>query len=414
MGSRKFYLVIYCALAVIALSLYSAMMVMPASGYDFHIFYAAAAALQHGGNPYSIHDVFAQEQHLYPMLLKNHWQRQWIQRNPFVQGPLLLIALLPAIQWSPNAVYPVWFGLLMLMAAASLVVLSRLWPLQHPLRWSFFLLLSPVAFIGPFLGQVDALLLLAFVMSLWCLKRDQFLLAGLVITIGLIKPQIMIGPILILAGIAWRRHKLRPYLCGSAAGIVGLAGITAMIGTPALLTAWLTAIFRFTGGSVYVQDDISSLTSLYLRWMPHRWDAVVSIGLAAAWCAACIWAWRRIRSTVDEQWWLNAALVGWLLATPYAHPHDDILLLPPMWYVFGHLTTGRLVRVALTGLFLAWWSLPMAYVLWGSRVEILALRGLGVVPVLLLALVIGLHRRPVLSVGYPSPLPASQTVGRQA
>jgi Glycosyltransferase family 87 len=391
MRRRRQYKVITISLVVVSLTLYSAMMIMPAMAYDFHIFYAAARVLHDGGNPYDIHQVFHQEQHLYPHLMRNTWQRMQIQQSPYVQGPLLLIALLPGLHWPPATIYPIYFGVLAAATVASLVLLSRLWPLQQSRKWALFLLLSPIAFLGPYLGQVDALLVLAFVLALWCMTRQRYTYSGAILMVGLIKPQIMLGPILLLAVIAWRHRKLAPYGAGLLLGVMANVAFTLLAAKPTLLTTWLASMARFTKGTVYAQDDISSLTSLYIRWMPHSADTVLSIGVIALWCGVCAWLWPRVRTEATERWWLSLGLVGWLLATPYAHPHDDVLLLPAMWLLFSNLPTGRRAHVIMTGLFVSWWSLPLAYVLWGARADVLASRGLGVVPILLLALVLAMQ-----------------------
>ena len=396
MRPKAAYAIVIAMLIMVVFSLYSAMLVKPASAYDFRIFYAAARALQHGGNPYDIHQVFQQEQYLYPTLLKNRWQWQFIQHNPYVQGPLLLVAFLPTLSWSPATIYPVSFALLIAVTAASLFLLARLWPIRRSPLWTLFLMLSPIAFVGPFLGQIDAVLLLTLVLALRWMQRGCATYAGAILMVGLIKPQIMAGPILLLAVLAWRRGKLASYGVGLVAGVVGIGAAVALVARPTLLVAWFSSMTQFTQGNMYAQHDLSSLSTLYLGWMPHSLDAVLSAATLLAWGGACAWFWARVRTPADERWWFNIGLVGWLLVTPYAHPHDDILLFPAMWIVVDHLPASRVGRMLTAVLFLSWCSLPLATILMGFKVEILASRGLGVVPIVCLALVLLISaRRPL-------------------
>jgi len=98
---------------------------------------------------------------------------------------------------------------------------------------------------------------------------------------------------------------------------------------------------------------------------------------------------RLLGATRNPRRFSHAPLVGqglclWLLATPYAHPHDDVLLLPALWLRASDRPATH-VR-ALDALFaVTWWLLPMTSVL-GLRLP--GVRGLGVVPVILLALIL--------------------------
>jgi hypothetical protein len=89
-----------------------------------------------------------------------------------------------------------------------------------------------------------------------------------------------------------------------------------------------------------------------------------------------------------ERWWLALGLTCWLLATPYAHPHDDVLLLPVAWYLLEAGPYHGVARLLAVALFLAWWLLPMGSVL-GLRPPVL--RGLGIVPVALVAILLALR-----------------------
>jgi hypothetical protein len=105
-----------------------------------------------------------------------------------------------------------------------------------------------------------------------------------------------------------------------------------------------------------------------------------------------------------EYWWLALGLACWLLATPYAHPHDDVLLLPVVWYLLDEGPYHGVALLVAVALFLAWWLLPPASVL-GLRPP--ALRGLGIVPVALVATLLAL-RRPAIAPLRRAGLPALQ------
>jgi len=151
---------------------------------------------------------------------------------------------------------------------------------------------------------------------------------------------------------------------------------------------WLRALVSFGSGTVYTQVDIAALSTLYLDWLPHALVPLAVIGAVAAWVVWAVSSARRGTSDASATLrWVGQGLCLWLLATPYAHPHDDVLLLPVLWLC----ATVRLAtdRRALGALFATtWWFLPMTSVL-GLRLPIV--RGLGVVPVILLALILTRH-----------------------
>lgn len=408
MKSREGSVVTKKSLSLTAISVFVAIVLvaygemiahLPAAAYDFHIFYAAAGVLQHGGNPYDIHQLFRQEQHLYPALMRDPAQRQWIQQNPYVQSPLLLIALLPFLHCPVGAAYLIWIALLVGATALSLRLLAQMWPVGQALKRSFWLLISPVAFLGPLLGQADAVLLLSLVLALWWMSRDRYALAGAVLTMGLIKPQIIAGPLILLAVMSLRHKKMRPYLGGLLAGALGTIGVTALCARPALLVTWLSSMVRFSHQTVYVQSDMSSLTALYIRWLPHTPDTGLSLAVMALWLGLCAWLWLRAPGEVDERWLLAVGLAGWMLATPYAHPHDDVLLLPAFWFLYTRYahTAAPPARGLMTAALISWWLFPLGYTLGFDKWVPLPIAGLGIIPVLLLAGAVALRRPPIAS-----------------
>src|SRR5919199_2956331 len=118
----------------------------PATGQDFRNFYAAAAVLRHGGNPYDLHQLLRWEDRLYRPTTAA--QRASLAGNPYVQGPLVAMALIPALGFPPTSVYPIYAALLAAAAVAALALFARLQPLQHPWKRASLLLISPITFLG--------------------------------------------------------------------------------------------------------------------------------------------------------------------------------------------------------------------------------------------------------------------------
>lgn len=360
----------------------------PVVGQDFRVFYSAAAVIQHGGSPYDARALTRAEDHLFPA--RSAAERRDRRANPYIQGPLLALVFVPFLRFPPTVVYNAYAAALLAVTAVALLVIDRVrrdgvGPIAHAPRRALPLLLSPVVFLAVLLGQPDPLLLLLFALAWHALQRRHIALASALLTVACIKPQIMIGPIVLLALLAWRAGGIRSYVGGLLAGAAAVVGCCILFAGALVTGDWLRALVSFGSGTVYTQVDIAALSTLYLDWLPHALVPLAVIGTVAAWGVWAVSSARR--GTPDAAAtlrWMGQGLCLWLLATPYAHPHDDVLLLPVLWlYATERLTTGGR---ALGALFAAtWWFLPMTSVL-GLRLPLV--RGLGVVPVILLALIL--------------------------
>ncbi len=360
----------------------------PVVGQDFRVFYSAAAVIQHGGSPYDARALARAEDHLFPA--RSAAERRDRRANPYIQGPLLALLFVPFLRFPPTVVYDAYAAALLAAAAAALLVIDQVRRdnvgrgVRAPRR-TLLLLLSPVVFLAVLLGQPDPLLLLLFALAWHALQRRHMALASALLAVACVKPQIMAGPIVLLAVLAWRAGGIRPYLGGLLAGAASVVGCCLLFAGPLVTGDWLRALVSFGGATVYAQVDIAALSTLYLDWLPHALVPLAVIGAVAAWVVWAVSSARRGTSDASATFrWVGQGLCLWLLVTPYAHPHDDVLLLPVLWLcATARLATGGR---ALGALFAAtWWFLPMTSVL-GLRLPIV--RGLGVVPVILLALIL--------------------------
>jgi len=360
----------------------------PVVGQDFRVFYSAAAVIQHGGSPYDARALTRAEDHLFPA--RSAAERRDRRANPYIQGPLLALVFVPFLRFPPTVVYDAYAAALLAVTAVALLVIDQVRRdnggrgVRVPQR-TLLLLLSPVVFLAVLLGQPDPLLLLLFALAWHALQHRHMALAGALLAVACVKPQIMAGPIVLLAVLTWRRGGIRPYLGGLLAGAASVVGCCLLFAGPLATGDWLRALVSFGSGTVYTQVDIAALSTLYLGWLPHALVPLAVIGAVAAWAVWAVSSVRRGTSDASATLrWVGQGLCLWLLATPYAHPHDDVLLLPVLWLcATKRLTTGGR---ALGALFAAtWWFLPMTSVL-GLRLPLV--RGLGVVPVILLALIL--------------------------
>jgi len=343
---------------LLALTATAYMMILgasPALAEDFKTFYAAAGVLHQGGNPYDIHQIVAMERRLFPMGAE---QQAWAPRNPYIQGILPIAVLTPLLSLPWPVAFAVWTVVLAACLGGALALLARGWPIQRRPSRTLLLAGSPVVFVGLLLGQADAVILLTQCAGALFLARRRPALAGLVLSVGLFKPQVIAGTLILAALIAWRERFLRRYLVGALGGVAATCALGVFYGGPAILAHWGQGLLGFGQAVVPFQVNISSLSALGILWWP-RVLALQGVVLVMAWCLGMVALFRR--SATPRQRWAYAALgqALWFLVTPYAHPHDDILLLPVLWWVWhADVLDTPALRLGWAVFWALWWLCP--------------------------------------------------------
>ena len=220
---------------------------------------------------------------------------------------------------------------------------------------------TPAPVIGYFLGQQTPLLLVALAAALTALRHKRPALAGVVLTVGWIKPHLMFPIALVLVATLGRpqaRRLLGGLLCAST--LLGLASW--LVTGEALGIAWLRDLSLYGHTLDTVQPDLSSLAGVYLSVVGRPWSAYIGAALVGAWllfAALLVRKARRKGLAPSDDAWLRLvalALASWLLATPYAHPADLVLLVPALPVLLGRRLEGLAdarVRLALGMLLVA-------------------------------------------------------------
>jgi hypothetical protein len=335
---------------------------------DFRVFYAASELVGRGANPYHLGALQTTEQaaHAYPSL------------NPlldtFVDPPAAAWLLVPLSH------LPFWVSYGLLTALGVFVVVLTLTLLARDLGWRHTSILAAgviaswIGLLGLIDGQFDALLFAALAGSMLLAWHERSLAAGCVLGLILLKPTLL-WPVPIFMFLAlWpdRARALR-----FAAGFLLVAALS-VLASWSLLASWWHQLGVFGGAVGTHQSDLAGLPGL-LGAAPQSWRlgtgltapatlAVVALALAAI-VVFGVWMmaspdWRRV-SPVGRITWAVALPVGiWLLAIPYAHPNDDLLLLPLFM-----LTVGRDARrVHGLGLGLSGATLVLLLLVWPAQV----------------------------------------------
>ncbi|MGC1183610.1 MAG: glycosyltransferase family 87 protein [Candidatus Dormiibacterota bacterium] len=347
---------------------------------DYRVFYAAGELIGRGANPYHLGPLQAAEQAVFA------YPPRSAALNSFVDPPITAWFLVPLSH------LPYWFSYALLTVVGVVLLVLTLTLLARDLGWRHTgvlagaTLVSWIGLLGLLDGQFDAILFAALAGSMLLAWHERSLAAGLVLGVTLLKPTLLwpVPIFMVLALWPERRRALQ-----FAVGYLAVAALF-LLASWSLLPSWWHALRHFAGGVGSLQPDLAGLPGL-LGAAPHWWRlgagltspatlATVAIGLGCM-TVFGIWMmaspeWRRV-SPVGRVTWAVALPVGiWLLATPYAHPNDDLLLLPLFM-----LTVGRDARrvhglglgvslAAMAMLVLIW---PLGVIPWPLGLLLLAL-----------------------------------------
>ena len=259
----------------------------------------------------------------------------------FTQSDFFLYANPPPMAWlmAPLTVAPPVAAYLAVVAISGCAVVGAgLMAAPGTGRVRVLFVLAPFAWYpviyGLRLGQVTLLVGFLIVLCWWLDQRGRPELAGLVLALTAIKPQLalLVGPCLLLAG-HWR------LALGWLAGSLILAGASVLsLGADGV--AQYIDVLRIIHGADY--NQVFSLASL---GGGPAITIALQVAAAAVTLAAAFRSRRRETAVV-----IAVALIGGLLAAPYAHVDDFAIVLPAAWLL---VRAGRALYHVL-------WLIPLA------------------------------------------------------
>lgn len=274
---------------------------------DFPAFHATALLWKSGQQPYNLENHCRVEKEINPAQ----------PCLPFAHPPILLPLMALASDSNYIASYWRWTfitGLVLLFTLIPLYLLTR------DLITSVQSILFFPAMFGLWMGQDNALVLLAVVLFALLLKLDRNFLAGLALSLGAVKPQL-----LLVLGIPLLFCRLKAFLgfcvgCGilvlfslMLVGFDGLKGILALTSLMSKIQGfgvWPEGMYNVTG--------ILARTGLNHFWSwPAFILAIVTISVL----------WRRKKITPAT---LSIALVLSVFTAPHVHLWDLSLLIVPL------------------------------------------------------------------------------------
>ena len=304
----------------------------PMIGEDFHGMLAAAQVLREGGNPYDFSTLGKMEIRLYdiPGNLTPDDARYY-HPLPFPEGPWLAIMLLP-LTWLPvGAAYAVFETAMMLaLALAAWLALERTdWAVPRRRLALLAIMLSPLAFLNLFQGQVSPLVFLSAMAGWWLAGRGRPVLAAIALSLVWIKPHLGLALPVVIAALEpqlARRLLLNFLMVSVAALAVAVAVLRAGI------FEWPASLVHFWTTVRVHPWDVASLQAFTYTALPPSL-APLGIGLLALALTTYTWRlWYRCRDARERGLTL---LILWFCLLPYVHSYDAVLLLPVMLLLLG-------------------------------------------------------------------------------
>ena len=297
----------------------------PTAGQDFRAFYAAATVSAHAGDPYDWTVLGRTENALYNAPIHARpGDPRYNDFLPFPEGPWLALGLQPLTGLPWQLVYPLFAGLMLLaIATGAWLVLLRLgWPPARRRIVVALTVLSPIAFINVFQGQVSALVFLGFAGAWYLAGRGRPVWGGLLLTLVWIKPNLGLAlPLVLVLLEPASRWRL---LLGFGGGSL-VAFALAAIALPGVLGHWANELISHWRAAQGIQPDVASIHSFYYPALngPLKTAALIIVMLAGA--VYTTWA---IRRSPDARGRGLTLLLLWFALLPYVHSFDAILLLP--------------------------------------------------------------------------------------
>ena len=252
--------------------------------------------------------------------------------SPFLNPPPLVWIATPFLALPFQVAILLWTGLLVAAALFAWWVVAPGAGLTRAAHLALFLGLFPTAF-GLMVGQPVALVAAVLAASWWLAERRRPVLAGLVLSLIVLKPQLaLLVPLCLL--VAGRTRIFATWLAA-----------TAVIGVVALVL--------LGGDGVQRYRDVLSMAS---QWEPTRRYAIAGpLGLGPQVYAvevlvvgmAAIAAWRNKQRDVGRLY--ASGVLASLLFTPYVGFQDFAMLVVAGWLIVRSGATSLQVGLMLVG-----------------------------------------------------------------
>lgn len=299
--------------------------------------------LLHGRNPYSPEVSHEIQMAFYGHAIDQQYGSgmQVIDEQRFVYPVYVVFLLAPAVYLQFSQVQILAAMLFGMLTVISVILWMEVLHWRPPkalvLAIVLFVLSSPQIVQGLRLRQLGLVVAFLLAMSAWCMVRNHLAIAGVLLAISTIKPQMVVLPLgwfLLWAASAWARRW--PLLAGFGVTLVALTGLGEFVlpGWPRYFLDGLIAYRKYF--------PTTSLLGLALG----NWVGGILTGITIVALLALAWRNRRVEANSAEfAYTLAAFLIGAAVILPLFQSFNQVLLLlPAMMVVRDWTSLSRLGR----------------------------------------------------------------------
>jgi glycosyl transferase family 87 len=243
----------------------------------------------------------------------------------FAYPVYVVLMLAPTVTLPFSVVHEVFFWFFAALTGASAVLWLRTldWKISRTgtVIWVLLVLSCFPAIQGLKLQQLSLLVASLLAASMFALVRRWFVLAGILLALATIKPQLVFLAILwlgmwVLAN--WRDRQRLFWSFGFAMIVLVVAGEVLLPGWIGEFRAAMKDYYRYTGGGISVLDVLLS----------PLWGRITAAGLVLM-IAIFVWQNRQAaESSTAFQWTMCFILATTLLLIPMFAPYNQLLLVP--------------------------------------------------------------------------------------
>lgn len=285
-----------------------------------------------------------------------------------------VILLAPLTVMSYPLASAIWLVLTGASVALSFLLLADLFNWRRPIWLTTLGVAWAITFYpaarGLFLGQIGTVVVCLELMTIWALAKDRDILAGILLAISTVKPQIgfLIIPFLLL----WALRMGRWRFLISFAVTFGLLMMASFILLSSWLGQWLAQASQYTGYT-RIGSPVWVITNVYLPFLDGPGEVVIDALLVGL----LLWTWWPLLRQPDSasfEWTAALTLtVTHLVAVRTATPHFVAFLIV-LVFIFREITRAYrrygpwLVAALMIGLSVGLWGLFLT-TLYGTRFE---------------------------------------------
>jgi hypothetical protein len=334
--------------------------------YDFLAFYAAGRIVSEFG-PSKLYDLEIQREIHRRIEPLTDRRPLWAYLNP----PFVALLLSPLALLSYQSAYRLLLAINLTLFVAAISIATRGYSKEMRLACLLGGLATMPAYYAFYNGQLVCLLLLLFALLFRDLADGRDRRAGIWLGLLLIKPQLLIVPVLLLI---WKRRFRTLLVAGAVDLLLGLVSF-AMIGGAGTIDYSRIAVMSATGDSslAFFPQTMHNWRGFFLRADIGGLAAPASAAASLLTILALLWIWRGEWNPNPGQ--LIALIFATLLISPHCHDHDFILVGLALAVLVQFVKESSTVWLSATTFALATWALPnlasWASPRFGSRFSVL-------------------------------------------